>query len=183
MPKSQVSLAAAPPPLCPPELSLAPLWQVNGSAWLIFTAVINATSIFRGRQQLQKHVTVFSEQWHTGRLRPEQHCVRGATASTGSQRGRGHTTSHFAADRIFFYAEQSRGGRSAPPCEGSSGTLARETPPSVASQLEARVASTECMLTVVPGDWSGVGHMRGARHSFTRGQRSFQLNQTGKHKG
>lgn len=47
--------------------------QVNGRAWLIFTAVIEAVGIFRGQQQLQKHLTVFHEQWHPGCLRTERH--------------------------------------------------------------------------------------------------------------
>lgn len=52
---------------------------MNGSAWLIFTAVIEAASIFRGQQQLQKHLTVFHEQWHLGCLRPERHRDWGTT--------------------------------------------------------------------------------------------------------
>lgn len=50
----------------------SPCWQVNGSAWLISTAVIEAARIFRGQQQLQKHLMVFHEQWHLGCLRSER---------------------------------------------------------------------------------------------------------------
>lgn len=50
----------------------SPCWQVNGSAWLISTAVIEAARIFRGQQQLQKHLMVFHEQWHSGCLRSER---------------------------------------------------------------------------------------------------------------
>lgn len=55
----------------------SPCWQVNGSAWLISAAVIEAARIFRGRQQLQKHLMVFHEQWHLGCLRSERRRSRG----------------------------------------------------------------------------------------------------------
>ena len=36
--------------------------------------------------------------------------------------------------------------------------------------LRRETAIAECMLTVVPRDWSEVGHVRGTQHSFTRGR-------------
>lgn len=36
--------------------------------------------------------------------------------------------------------------------------------------LRREIASAECMLTVVPRDWSEVGHVRGTQHGFTGGR-------------
>lgn len=150
---------------------------MNGSARLIFTAVIKAACIFRGRQQLQKHLTVFHEQWHSGCLRPEQDRDWGTTLKSLNGKlvwllklcflsvlPEKYLWRCTAAELGLFEEGMCLNLKSTRDIAQLSGDERHHFLP------RRETAIAECMLTVVPHNWSEVGHVRGTWHSFTRGR-------------
>lgn len=150
---------------------------MNGSARLIFTAVIEAVSIFRGQQQLQKHLTVFHEQWHLGCLRLERHRDWGTTLKLLNVKLlwilKFGFLSLLPGTRLWRCAGGIRGTFEESMCLNLKSTWDITQPSGDEWHcflLRREIASAECMLAVVPRDWSEVGHVRGTQHSFTRGR-------------